>query len=94
MRGESITTPEHVVALADVMPPIAFAHLDARARGSSLTWTLEMLTDSLAHLSPQAFRADTTLDAARDGYTSQSITLFGPDREAVALSRQSMVVFG
>jgi hypothetical protein len=32
--------------------------------------------------------------AARDGYTSQSVAVFGPDGRALALGRQCMVVFG
>jgi len=94
MPGEGTATVEHVIALADVMPPVAFSYLDARARGSSATWTLEMLTDAVPALGAGAFRADATLVAARDGYTSQSVLMWGPGGEPVALSRQSMFVFG
>jgi len=94
MRGEEVTTGEHIVAIADMPPPVALCYLDTAAPGSSMTWSLEMLTDSIAHLPPRGFRLDATLVAAGDGYTSQSVMLWGPGGEAVALSRQSMVVFG
>jgi acyl-CoA thioesterase len=93
MPGEEQTTAEHVLALADVPPPVALSHLDERAPGSSLTWTVEFL-EPAAHVPPRGFRADAELIAARDGYTSQSVMLWGPSGEPVALSRQCMVVFG
>jgi hypothetical protein len=37
---------------------------------------------------------DAELVAARDGYTSQSVMLWAPDGTPVAISRQSMLVFG
>jgi hypothetical protein len=94
MPGEETTTAEHIVAIADMPPPVALNYLDARAPGSSMTWSLEMLTESVAHLPPRGLRLDCTLVAARDGYTSQSVTMWGPGGEPIALSRQSMVVFG
>lgn len=94
MPGEEATSLEHVMALADAVPPVALAHLDAPARGSSATWTFEMLTDRIPKSPVRGFRADATLVAARDGYTSQSVMLWGPDGDPLALSRQSMFVFG
>lgn len=94
MPGEEKTTVEHVLAIADVIPPVALAYLEMPAPGSSVTWTLEMLTEQTEHLPPRGFRVDATLVAAGSGYTSQSVMLWGPGGEPVALSRQSMVVFG
>jgi len=62
--------------------------------GSSLTWMLELLRDRYDDLGMDDWRVDAELIAARDGYTNQSVMLWGSSREAVALSRQSMVVFG
>ena len=42
----------------------------------------------------QKWRLDAELTAAADGYISQSTMVWGPGGEPVALSRQSMVVFG
>jgi hypothetical protein len=88
-------TEEHVVALADAVPPHALSMLKRSAFGSSLTWTLEMLrAGDVAGLSLDDWRLDVDLLAADAGYTSQSVMVWGPDGRAVALSRQCMVVFG
>jgi acyl-CoA thioesterase len=94
LRDEGPMTEEHVLAIADAPPPLAFSHLETFAKGSSMTWTLEMLTDSVSRLPLHGHRLDVELTAAADGYTSQSVMMWGPNGEAVALSRQSMVVFG
>jgi hypothetical protein len=62
--------------------------------GSPLTWMLELLRDRYDDLGLDDWRVDAELIAARDGYTNQSVMLWGPCGEPVALSRQSMVVFG
>ena len=59
-----------------------------------MSWTLEMLTESVAELPVRGYRLDAELVAAGGGYTSQSVMIWGPHGEAVALSRQSMVIFG
>jgi acyl-coenzyme A thioesterase PaaI-like protein len=87
-------TEEHVVAIADVPPPVALAFLDGPAPGSSLTWTLEMLGRDVTQLGLEGWQLHMELTAAKDGYTSQEVLVCGPGGEPVALSRQSMVVFG
>lgn len=84
----------HVLALADFIPPIALNMLDRLVAGSSLSWMIEFLRDDYAGLGLSNWRVDADMVAARDGYTNQSVTLWGPHGEPVALSRQSMVVFG
>jgi hypothetical protein len=88
------TGEEHVMALADIVWPLALSFLEERAMGSTMTWTLEMLAESVSDLPLSGFRLDAELVAARDGYTSQSVMLWGPRGEPIAISRQSMVVFG
>jgi acyl-CoA thioesterase len=87
-------TEEHVVAIADAPPPLALAFLETPAFGSSVTWTLEMLDTRLSELSLDRWQLHIDLAAARDGYTSQSVLVCAADGRPVALSRQSMVVFG
>lgn len=94
MLDDGPTTEEHVLGIADAPPPLALAFLTEPAPGSSMTWTLEMLTESVAALPLRDYRLDAELVAADGGYTSQSVTIWGPRGEPVALSRQSMVVFG
>lgn len=84
----------HAIALADFPPPVALSMLKEMSAGSSLTWMLEFLTDDFASLPLQGWRIDARMLAARDGYTNQSCRVWGPGGVPVALSRQSMVVFG
>jgi acyl-CoA thioesterase len=91
--GEAVTE-EHVVAIADAPPPLALAFLETPAPGSSVTWTLEMLEGRLDGLSLDRWQLHIDLTAARDGYTSQSVFVCAAGGRPVALSRQSMVVFG
>jgi hypothetical protein len=55
---------------------------------------LEMLGEPLAGLPLANWRIEADMVAACDGYSSQTVTLWSPQRKAIALSRQSMVVFG
>jgi acyl-coenzyme A thioesterase PaaI-like protein len=94
MRGEPESSEALIVALADFIPPLALSMLRTPAPGSSLTWMLELLTDTLTGFPVQGLRVDAELLAGRDGYTSQSCLIWGPSGQAIALSRQAMVVFG
>ena len=83
-----------LVAVADFIPPIALSLLSAPTPGSTLTWMLELLADRFDHLPAAGFRVEAEMVAARDGYTSQAVAIFGANGEALALSHQSMLVFG
>ncbi|GLQ97059.1 acyl-CoA thioesterase [Dyella mobilis] len=93
LKDEGVADEAQVVAFADFIPPLALSMLDRPTPGSSLTWMLECFADSRG-LPLQNWRIDAQMQAAQDGYTSQQVMLWGPGGEAVALSRQSMVVFG
>ena len=84
----------HVLAFADYIPPIALNMVDQFVAGSSVSWMIEFLRDRYDDLGLAGWRVDAQLNAARDGYTNQQLTLWGPGGVPVALSRQSMVVFG
>lgn len=94
LRDEGHPDETHVLAFADFIPPIALSMFDMPTPGSSLTWMIELLRDRYDDLGMDDWRVDAELIAARDGYTNQSVMLWGPRGEPVALSRQSMVVFG
>ncbi|MEO6799006.1 MAG: thioesterase family protein [Rhodanobacter sp.] len=84
----------HVLAFTDFIPPIALGMFSQATPGSSLSWMVELLRDRYDDLGMDNWRVDAELLAARGGYTSQDVMLWGPSGEPVALSRQSMVVFG
>lgn len=94
IRDTGKTGEEHVIAIADAIPPVALSLLQAPAPGSSVTWTLELLKDSFEDLPLEGWVLHAELTAGRDGYTSQSVLVCAPGGGVVALSRQSMVVFG
>lgn len=94
MRDDGAVDETHVLAFADFIPPIALGMFNAPTPGSSLTWMIELLRDRYDDLGLDDWRIDARLVAARDGYTNQGVTLWGPRGEPVALSSQSMVVFG
>ncbi len=93
LKDDGVADEAHVVAFADFIPPVALSMLAQPAPGSSLTWMLELFADSRG-LPLSGWRIDAQLQAAQDGYTSQQVMLWGPNGQPVALSRQSMVVFG
>ena len=94
LHDEVPATEAHVVAIADYIAPIGLSHLSKQTPGATVTWMLELLTDRLAHLGLVGWRVDATLVAARDGYTSQTVRLWGPDGTPVAVGQQCMMVFG
>jgi acyl-CoA thioesterase len=86
-------TEAHLLVFADFVPPVALSWMPKPTPGSSLTWMLELLREDFTAHPLAGWRSDAQLVAARDGYTSQSTTLYAPDGTAIVLSRQSMVVF-
>jgi hypothetical protein len=94
LRDEGVPDETHVLAFADFIPPIALSMFSAPTPGSSVSWMIELLRDRHDDLGLDDWRLDAQLVAARHGYTQQSVMLWGPRGEPVALSRQSMVVFG
>ena len=83
-----------LIGYADIIPSPGLSLLKEPAMASSLTWTLELLTDDRGPARDGLWLMDTVVDSGRDGYLNQSATLWSPEGQAVALSRQSVVVFG
>jgi len=83
-----------VTGLADIIPSPGLSLLKSPVPASSLTWTLEFLVDRFDAPAQAAWLMDAEVTAAGDGYMHQTATLWSPQRRAVALSRQSVVVFG
>lgn len=105
---ESVRDAEaNLVAVADAIPSPGVSLLPRPTASSSLTWTLELLgalglapdpqkpTLDIQRPAPDAwYLLDTEVNAGRDGYLNQSSTVWTTDGRAVALSRQSVAVFG
>lgn len=87
-------TKLQVAALADVVPPLGLSFLSTPTFGSTMSWMLEFLAEPEAGLSPKEWRLDSRLVSAEGGYTNQDNVLWSPRGQAMALSRQCMLVFG
>ena len=87
-------TETHLLALVDAWPPALLSLLNKPTAGSTLTWTIEFV---------QPLRNVSTLDwckylavieHARDGYGHVAANLWSPEGELIAISRQTVTVFG
>jgi acyl-coenzyme A thioesterase PaaI-like protein len=92
LRDDGPAGEAQAIAISDLVPPIGLLLLSRPANGGTLTWMLELLADQFP--APRGWRVDAELIAGRDGYTSQSLVVWGPDGAPLALGRQSMTVFG
>ncbi len=84
----------HLLALVDSWPPALLPHLSKPAPGSSLTWTIEFVQPL-----PEVSRHDwcsykAVIEHARDGYGHTAAMLWSPRGELMAISRQTVTVFG
>ena len=83
-----------LLALVDAWPPAVLSHLRGPAPGSSLTWTIEFI-QPLAKTSSERwclYRAE--IEHARDGYGHVAARLWSDDGQLLAISRQTVTVFG
>lgn len=87
---------EHLVVLADAWPPATLQMLSGFAPASSLTWTLELVAEVGPRTIPPAsvFAYEASTDAARDGYAHTHAMIWRPDGSLIAISRQTITVFG
>lgn len=91
--AEPATTESVLIAIADTIPSPAIHTLKKFAIASSMTWTLEFLTSNFTAAPDAWWLMDAEASSASDGYVFQTATLWSSDQRAIALSRQSAVVF-
>jgi acyl-CoA thioesterase len=97
LRGEVPDAPvdeAHLLALVDAWPPALVTHLDRFAPGSSLTWTIEFVQPLPAASTRDWFRYRANIEHARDGYGHTAAALWTAEGQLLALSRQTVTVFG
>lgn len=90
-------TEAHIVALMDVLPPAVLQMYKEMKPISSLTWHLEMLDDLKASDTQDAegwWFFHVKADHAAEGYSTQNATLYTPTGRAVAMSQQTIAIFG
>ncbi|WP_166251876.1 acyl-CoA thioesterase [Marinobacter salicampi] len=89
-----IMTDAHIVALIDAWPPALLPHLKQPAPASSLSWAFDIV-----HPRPEIKADDwllyrATIDQAGSGYGHTHAGIWTRQGELVALSRQTVTVFG
>lgn len=97
LRGETREQPVDeavLLVLADAWPPATLPWLSRPAPGSSLTWTIEFVQPLPALSTAQWCRYQAVIEHARDGYGHTAAALWNPDGQLMALSRQTVTVFG
>ena len=96
-RGEVEHEPltvAHQLALVDAWPPAVLPHLKSFAPGSSLTWTIEFVQPLPAVDTHDWCQYRAVIEHARDGYGHCAAALWSAQGELLALSRQTVTVFG
>lgn len=84
-----------LLGLVDAWPPAVLPHLKTPAPASSLTWTIEFPKplDSQLH-GTDWWQYVAHIDYAADGYGHSHAHIWDKQGELVAISRQTMTVFG
>lgn len=84
----------HILALVDTWPPALLPYLTKPTPASSLTWTIEFVQPQPSLTTLDWCTYHTVIEHARDGYGHTAATLWTPGGELVAISRQTVTVFG
>jgi acyl-CoA thioesterase len=83
-----------LLVLGDAWPPALLPYLNKPAPGSSLTWTIEFVQPMPAMRTVDWCRYQAVIEHARDGYGHTAAAMWNPAGELLALSRQTVTVFG
>ena len=93
-EAPEVFTDAHIVALVDAWPPAVLPHLKERAPASSLTWTIEFVQPQPELGKDNWFLYKANIEHARDGYGHVAAMIWSQSGELVAISRQTVTVFG
>ncbi|WP_241984184.1 thioesterase family protein [Aliidiomarina sedimenti] len=83
------------LGLVDAWPPAVLPHLKHPAPASSLTWTIEFPEPLPSHRTTRSWwQYVAYIDYAADGYGHTHANIWDEDGNLVAISRQTITVFG
>ena len=82
-----------LLALADAPPPAASAMATAPSPISTMTWSVDLLTDRI-ETTDGWWLLRTCAEQIGDGYSSQAMTAWNASGTAVMVARQNIAVFG
>lgn len=92
-QAPAAMTLPHFLCLVDGWPPAAGALLTKPTAMSTLSWTVEMLTEPTG-APDQHWWYEVVTDAAHDGYAHTHASIFTAAGDPVAISRQTISIFG
>ncbi|MBV9993258.1 MAG: thioesterase family protein [Alphaproteobacteria bacterium] len=81
-----------LIALADAPPPAAMVLFTEPAPISTMTWTVDMLSDELATRDGW-WLIESRAQAAAQGYSQQTMTVWSADGKAAIAARQNVAIF-
>jgi acyl-CoA thioesterase len=93
-RDPAPLTESHVVALIDCIPSVILQMMTKAAPSSSMDWTLQFLRHDHTYSPGAWWRIDSEVNAAADGYSSESGIIYDPSGAPAAFTRQLVAVFG
>lgn len=82
------------LGLVDAWPPALLQHLKAPAPASSLTWTIEFPEPLTACSTHDWWQYEAYIDHAADGYGHTHAHIWDHSGQLVAISRQTVTIFG
>lgn len=91
---EEPLTETHLLALVDAWPPALLPLLNKPTAGSTLTWTIEFVQPLPQVSTLEWCKYLAVIEHARDGYGHVAANLWAPGGELIAISRQTVTVFG
>jgi acyl-CoA thioesterase len=89
----SIAPAVALVAMGDAPPSSGVLLFKTPAPISTITWSLDMLSEAPA-TKDGFWLVRRRLDFARDGYSTETITVWNSEREPVMVARQNVALFG
>lgn len=87
-------TVSEILALVDAWPPATFTMLKKPTSGSSLSWTINFVQQPTALTASDWWQYQAVIQQSKHGYGHVDATLWDQNGEAVAISRQTVSVFG
>jgi acyl-CoA thioesterase len=87
-------TESHLIALIDCIPSVVLQMMTQVAPSSSMDWTLQFIRHDYTHAPNAWWRIDSEVNAAGDGYSSESGVIYDPNGVPAAFTRQLVAVFG
>ncbi len=82
-----------LVALADAPPPASIVTFKKFSPISTMTWSMDILTDRL-ETENGWWLVHTTAETAVNGYSSQAMTVWNSEQKPMMVARQNVAVFG